>query len=359
MFVPVKKSCMTGARRANNAFGKKHGRGTSCAFKPEQIQALLAEAWKDSDFYGTFFTVCALTGAKVSQVCNARWSDVRKGALLIRQTRIASNPVRHIEKKELIDVLNKWYIKQGTPAEDAFIFHGRVPGKAISRKTVDDCLRKMCVRVNIQCASTHSFRLSWMEASSPQDIAQIYSRRTVGNVFRSDVSGPSTSARKPNDPCVECEEATAPPPLLLDAEWGMLAGAHAWQPLTFVDNSAGDLVPDAPTANGLYVVRLQSKQAYIGMSTDLKARMIVLRHAPRMIGALPGGGVWILQVPRIYNLALLEEIYMDQTSPCLNQIWDDLRFDIFPRTQACMTYENKCCLVDAICNRHRVATGDA
>ena len=78
-----------------------------------------------------------------------------------------------------------------------------------------------------------------------------------------------------------------------------------------------------------------------------------------MIGTLPGGSVWILPIPRIYNLALLEEIYIAQTSPCLNQIWDDLRFQVFPAAQSCMRPENKCNLIETIYSRHRAALAGA
>ena len=63
--------------------------------------------------------------------------------------------------------------------------------------------------------------------------------------------------------------------------------------------------------------------------------------------------VWILPVPRIYNLALLEDIYIEHTSPCLNKIWDDLRYHVFPATQSCMTPENRSYLIETIYSRHR------
>ena len=156
------------------------------------------------------------------------------------------------------------------------------------------------------------------------------------------------------------ETPTAPPPLSLDSNWSAMAGAHQWQSIRLVANTAGDVIPDAPAINGLYVVRLNSIQAYVGMSVNLERRLAKeLRHAPRMIGTLPGGSVWILPIPRIYNLALLEEIYIAQTSPCLNQIWDDLRFQVFPATQSCMTSENKCYLIETINSRHRAALAGA
>ena len=63
--------------------------------------------------------------------------------------------------------------------------------------------------------------------------------------------------------------------------------------------------------------------------------------------------MWILPVPRIYNLALLEDIYIEHTSPCLNKIWDDLRYHVFPATQSCMTPENRSYLIETVCSRHR------
>ena len=92
------------------------------------------------------------------------------------------------------------------------------------------------------------------------------------------------------------------------------------------------------------------------MSVNLHLRLAKnLRHAPRMIGSLPGGSVWILPLPRIYNLAFLEDIYIEQTSPCLNKIWHDLSYHVFPATQSCMTAENKFSLIETIYSRHHAA----
>lgn len=54
-----------------------------------------------------------------------------------------------------------------------------------------------------------------------------------------------------------------------------MAGAHGWQSIRLVANITKDLIPDVPAVNGLYVVRLSSIQAYVGMSVP---------------GILPGDG---------------------------------------------------------------------
>ena len=73
--------------------------------------------------------------------------------------------------------------------------------------------------------------------------------------------------------------------------------------------------------NGLYVVRFKLDASYVVMSANLHQRLAKnQRHAPRMIGWLPGGSIWILPLPSIYNLALLEDIFIEQPSPCLNKI---------------------------------------
>ena len=108
----------------------------------------------------------------------------------------------------------------------------------------------------------------------------------------------------------------------MDAERGAMAGMRCWQSVRLIENASGDLISDAPAVNGLYAVRLNSVQAYVGMSVDLKTRLAKnLRRAPRMIGTLPSGSVRALPIPRIYNLARLEEIYIQQTIPRLNHIW--------------------------------------
>ena len=89
------------------------------------------------------------------------------------------------------------------------------------------------------------------------------------------------------------------------------------------------------------------------MSVNLHQRLAKnQRHASRMIGSLPGGSVWILfwilPLPSIYNLALLEDIYIEQTSLCLNKIWHDLNYHVFPAAQSCMTAENKFSLIETM-----------
>ena len=71
-----------------------------------------------------------------------------------------------------------------------------------------------------------------------------------------------------------------------------------------------------------------------------------------MIGTLPGGSVWVLAIPRIYNLHLLEEICIAQTKPCLNKVWDDIRYHCFPRAQSTMTAEDKRQLVSVLHRLH-------
>ena len=92
------------------------------------------------------------------------------------------------------------------------------------------------------------------------------------------------------------------------------------------------------------------------MSVNLHQRLAKnQRHAPRMIGSLPGGSVWILSLPRIYNLAFIEDIYIEEASLCLNKIWHDLSYHVFPAEQSCMTAENEFSLLETVYSRHRAA----
>ena len=264
---------------------------------------------------------------------------------------------------KLMSLVRKWRedrSREGLANQEDFLFKGARPGTHITRRSVDHLLKQFCEKLEIQGASTHSFRLTWLREQPDQVVAQraLYSSRSLGNITRHDAAAQGAMLDHALEPSEETP--TAPPPLTLDSEWGAMAGAHQWQSIRLVANTAGDIIPDAPAINGLYVVRLNSIQAYVGMSVNLETRLARnLRHAPRMIGTLPGGSVWILPIPRIYNLALLEEIYIAQTSPCLNQIWDDLRFQVFPATQSCMTSENKCYLIETIYSRHRAALAGA
>ena len=89
----------------------------------------------------------------------------------------------------------------------------------------------------------------------------------------------------------------------MDAERGAMAGMRCWQSVRLIENASGDLIPDAPAVNGLYVVRLNSIQTYVGMSVDLHGRFAKrMRHAPRMIGTLPGGSVGYFRSRAFTNL---------------------------------------------------------
>ena len=306
---------------------------------------------------------CAKRRAGATEILTVRWNDVQANELVLEPLKSPKKSARMVACPKLMGLLRKWreaQSREDLANQDDFVFKGTKSGTHIRRQAADSMLRKVCARLDIKGASTHSFRLTWLRDQPDQCVAQraLYSSRSVGEINRHDPAAQGAILDHAFDPYEETP--TAPPPLSLDSEWGAMAGAHQWQSIRLVANTAGDVIPDAPAINGLYVVRLNSIQAYVGMSVNLERRLAKeLRHAPRMIGTLPGGSVWILPIPRIYNLALLEEIYIAQTSPCLNQIWDDLRFQVFPATQSCMTSENKCYLIETIYSRHRAALAGA
>ena len=336
---------------------KKNRRGISCALTHEQLESCLEETKKESEFYYALFSALAFTGAKIGQIATSRWNDFTGDAFLVRSGRISYCPERAVKDDRLTACIARWkniQIGRHAFSEYGLLFPSpRDVTKPIARPRVDEFLRMVCGRLKIHGASTHSFRITWLQNQSPDSLVEssVYSSRSLGVLRGGTINRDSNIAASEGS---ENEaEPTPPPALRLDEEWGALEGAREWQYVPCVRNQCGDCVPTTDVSNGLYAVRYKSIQAYVGMSVGVRSRLANnLRHAPRMIGTLPGGSVWVLAIPRIYNLHLLEEIYIAQTKPCLNKVWDDIRYHCFPRAQSTMTAEDKRQLVSVIRRRH-------
>ena len=117
--------------QATNLFVKQQRRGRSCVFEPQKLRALLNEAIKESQFWGTLFTTLALSGARITEVTTARWRDVREDELHVNASRNKVNPERAVRSPELVRVLNNWREKRALldrPAtDDTLVFPSKNP----------------------------------------------------------------------------------------------------------------------------------------------------------------------------------------------------------------------------------------
>ena len=154
--------------RVNGLFAKQRRCGRSCVFEPQQLEAILAETNKASQFWGTLFSTLALSGARVSQTLTVKWEDVQTNELVLQSARKVACP-------KLMDVLREWREAQSRErpvSGDDFVFGGAKPVTHIVKQSVDKMLRKICARLDIKGASTHSFRLTWLNDQLDQGVAQ-------------------------------------------------------------------------------------------------------------------------------------------------------------------------------------------
>ena len=115
--------------RVYGLFTKQHRCGRSCVFEPQQLEAVLAETNKASQFWGTLFSTLALSGARVSETLTVKWKDVQPDELVLES--LASPSALRIACPKLMDLLHEWHAPQARRpplgAED-FVFPGRKPG---------------------------------------------------------------------------------------------------------------------------------------------------------------------------------------------------------------------------------------
>ena len=78
--------------KAKELFSKQHGCGRSCIFEPQQLEALLGEANKVSQYWGTLFATLALSGARVTEILTVKWKDVQANKLFLEPIKNDQEP---------------------------------------------------------------------------------------------------------------------------------------------------------------------------------------------------------------------------------------------------------------------------
>jgi integrase/recombinase XerD len=154
---------------------KSGGSGQALTLSTEQLDSIMNECPPKlrAVLSTTRFTAC-----RISEALSLRWSNVTATDVVIpkritkgkKKTRtIPLNP-------KLAEELTSWKVTwsaeyKKVPESADFLFPGGICiSEHYSRKTVDEQFRAVCKKLNIEGASTHSFRRSALTAASSAGI---------------------------------------------------------------------------------------------------------------------------------------------------------------------------------------------
>ncbi len=150
---------------------KSGGCGQALILSTEQLNSIMEECPPKlrAALSTTRFTAC-----RISEALSLRWNNLTATDVVIPKaiTKGKKNTRTIPLNPKLAEELKKWretwineYKKE--PEANDYIFPGR-GGLAshLSRKTVDELFRKVCKKLGIEGASTHSFRRSALTAAS-------------------------------------------------------------------------------------------------------------------------------------------------------------------------------------------------
>jgi integrase len=139
---------MLASERPKVSLAKRHP-----IFTPEQIEETIAAAIEP---YRTLFTVAALTGARISELCGLTWADVRSDDLDDAELEFAWQVDRRGNRRptktdgsartvpiprELAAVLARHKLASSRSSPDSFVFATR-SGRALSQRNVSRALRQ-------------------------------------------------------------------------------------------------------------------------------------------------------------------------------------------------------------------------
>ena len=154
---------------------KSGGSGQALTLSTEQLDSIMKECPPKlrAVLSTTRFTAC-----RISEALSLRWSNITATDVVVpkqitkgkKKTRTSPlNPKLAEELKHWKETWSAEYKKEPEPAE--LIFPGRNGiSQHYSRKTVDEQFRAVCKKLNIEGASTHSFRRSALTAASSAGI---------------------------------------------------------------------------------------------------------------------------------------------------------------------------------------------
>ena len=149
----------------------RHGKGKLLA--QSEIQLLFNEGLVTTRDR-CLFAVALFTAARINEVCTLRALDVydTRGQVRSHLTIRKANTKGQLGSRTLpiIEVLGSFLIDYYPEAGNSYFFPGRFKSGHINSDSAARILRKACVRVGIEGASTHSFRRTALTQMSDTNI---------------------------------------------------------------------------------------------------------------------------------------------------------------------------------------------
>jgi integrase/recombinase XerD len=140
---------------------KVQGHGQAKALTVEELQRLFACFKCDRD--RALFAICFFTGCRISEAVQLKVMDIQDGVLSFRKATVKGKKgTRQIGiQPELQGLINN-YLRSTVLKSEGFLFPGKLPSRHLTRQTAHNVLKSACEAAEIQGASTHSFRRSFI-----------------------------------------------------------------------------------------------------------------------------------------------------------------------------------------------------
>ena len=150
---------------------KANRNGQALVLSPEQMDAIMRELTPTSR---AVLSICRYTACRVSEALGLRWENITSTDVVIprvvtkKKTKTRTIPMN----PKLWDELETWRKLCSQTDRSDYLFPGRLDrSKHLASQTVDMALRRACLKLGIQGASTHSFRRTALTSASQKGIA--------------------------------------------------------------------------------------------------------------------------------------------------------------------------------------------
>ena len=154
---------------------KTNRSGQAAALTTEQLDAIAAEL---NPMMRAAISMCRYTAARCNGALSLRWENLTSTDVVIpkaivkKKTKTRTIPVNPKLWEEVLRWRAEWEKRYKRPPDGSdYVFPGaRDPWKHLQRQSVDRALRAACKALNIEGASTHSFRRSALTAASDKGV---------------------------------------------------------------------------------------------------------------------------------------------------------------------------------------------
>ena len=154
---------------------KTNRSGQALSLTPDQLDSIMAEL---NPICRAALSTCRYTAARVTEALSLRWENVTATDIVIpkaitkKKMKTRTIPMNPKLWDELETWKRKWPEMVGRPPEKTdYLFPGhRDHSVHLTRRNVDYALRAASKKLNIEGASTHSFRRSALSAASDKGV---------------------------------------------------------------------------------------------------------------------------------------------------------------------------------------------